>query len=148
MIALIPIYLRQQLDERNMIIAPNESTRIHGQYITFYKGELVSDYALNYIINAGLRGLVTDAGQDLLLLPDTRHGPPDVFGLRTIRKFRKSDCTTLTQLIRQIRKSNTLPKLSKKFTKTPKENNGLKTAKPWSGIRVSDSDFLAKSCVT
>ncbi len=118
--------------------------RIRGKYIAFHKGALLSDYILDYIIDAGVRGLMTTAGARLLLLPDTRHGQADISGLRLIGKYRKSDCLTLKQLIRKIRQSKTLPKSSKKRTKNPYQNNALKTVKTQSGIRVSDCHFLHK----
>ena len=118
-----------------------------GNYLAFHKGALVSDYILDYIINAAMQGLMTASGEKLLLIPDVRKGPADVFGLRVIGKFRKADCTTLKQLIRKIRQSKTLPKSSKKRTKNPYQNNALKTAKTQSGTQVSDCDFPAKSCV-
>ena len=88
-------------------------TRIRGKYIAFHKGALLSDYIIGYIINAAMRGLITATGERLLLIPDVRNGPADMFGLRLIGRFRKSDCTTLKQLIRKIRQSKTLPKSAK-----------------------------------
>ena len=119
-------------------------TRIHGKFLAFHKGAPLSDYILDYVINAAMRGLMTATGKRLLLIPDVRKGPADVFGLRVIGRFRKADCTTLKQLIRKIRQSKELPKSAKKRTKNPYQNNALKTAKTQSGIRVSDADFLHK----
>ena len=114
------------------------------KYIAFHNGHLFPDVTLAWIIDAAVRGSMTPSGARLLLIPDTRKGPPDTFGLRQIGKFRKSDCLTLQQLIRKIRQSRTLPKSAKKRTKNPYQNNALKTAKTQSGTRVSDADFLHK----
>ena len=113
-------------------------------FIAFHKGELITDYILEYIIGAALRGLMTLSGSKLLLIPDTRTGMPDTFGLRLMGRFRKSDCLTLKQLIREIRQTKTLPKTAKKRSKNTKENSALKTAKTRSGGQVSDCDFLRK----
>ena len=79
------------------------------RYLAFYNGHLLPDVILDWIIDAALRGLMTPSGAQLLLIPDTRKGSPDTFGLRHIGKFRKSDCLTLKQLMRKIGKTETLP---------------------------------------
>jgi len=83
------------------------------KFIAFYKGQLISDSILVWILDAARRGKMTQAGASLLLIPDTRQGPADSSGLRHIGKFRKADCLTLKQLIRRIRESKTLPKVAK-----------------------------------
>ena len=75
------------------------------QFIAFHNGHLITDYILDYIIDAAMRGLMTVSAEKLLLIPDTRKGPADLFGLRFIGKFLKSDCITLKQLNRKMRKS-------------------------------------------
>ena len=119
-------------------------------FIAFHKGELITDYILEYIIGAALRGLMTLSGSKLLLIPDTRTGMPDTFGLRLIGRFRKSDCLTLKQLIRKIGKTKTLPlkaKKAKNGLQNIKQIKALKTRKMQktrSGTRVSNCDFLHK----
>ncbi len=75
------------------------------KYIAFHNGRLLPDLTLAWIIDAAIRGSMTPSGAQLLLIPDTRKGPPDTSGLRQIGKFRKSDCLTLKQLIRKIGKT-------------------------------------------
>ena len=104
-----------------------------GKFIAFYKRELLSDYILAWIIDAALRGLITPAGAKLILIPDTRHGTPDVSGLQTIGKklpktdkfsgvrigrTQRSDCLTLKQLIRKNRQSKRLAKKQKNGSET------------------------------
>ncbi len=120
------------------------------KYIAFRKGHLLSDSVLAWIIDAATRGLMTPSGAKLLLIPDTRKGPPDTFGLRQIGKFRKSDCLTLKQLIRKIGKTETLPlkaKKAKNGLQDIKQIKGLKTRKMQktrSGTTPSDCHFLHK----
>ena len=120
------------------------------KYIAFHKERLLSDSTLEWIIDAALRGLMTQAGANLLLIPDTRQGPADSFGLRHIGKFRKSDCLTLKQLIRKISKSSTLPNSAKKAKnglQNIKEIKALKTRKMQktrTGTTPSDCHFLHK----
>ena len=40
-------------------------------YIAFHNGMLISDHVLDNIIDAARRGLMTKAGENLLLIPDT-----------------------------------------------------------------------------
>jgi len=123
------------------------------RYIAFHKERLLSDSTLEWIINAALRGLMTPSGAKLLLIPDTRKGPPDSFGLRQIGKFHKSDCLTLKQLIRKIGKSSTLPNSAKKAKnglKNTKQIKALKTRKMQktrTGTTASDSHFLHNTFV-
>jgi len=83
------------------------------KYIAFRNGRLLSDDILKWIIDAAMRGLMTPSGAKLLLIPDTRKGPPDISGLRYIGKFKKSDCLTLKQLVSRNRQSKTSRKSSK-----------------------------------
>ena len=120
------------------------------RYIAFHNGRLLSDSILEWIIDAALRGLMTSSGAKLLLIPDTRKGPPDTFGLRHIGKFRKSDCLTLKQLIRKIGKTEALPlkaKKAKNGLQNIKQIKALKTRKMQktrSGTTPSDCHFLHK----
>ncbi len=120
------------------------------KYIAFHNGRLLSDSNLEWIINAALRGLMTPSGAKLLLIPDTRKGSPDSFGLRQIGKFRKSDCLTLKQLIRKIGKTETLPIKAKKVKnglQNIKQIKGLKTRKMQktrTGTTPPDCHFLHK----
>ena len=120
------------------------------RYIAFHNGRLLSDSILEWIIDAALRGLMTPSGAKLLLIPDTRKGPPDTFGLRHIGKFRKSDCLTLKQLIRKIGKTEALPlkaKKAKNGLQNIKQIKALKTRKMQktrSGTTPSDCHFLHK----
>jgi len=84
---------------------PNIARNSRLQFIAFHNGHLITDYILDYIIDAAMRGLMTVSAEKLLLIPDTRKGPADLFGLRFIGKFLKSDCITLKQLNRKMRKS-------------------------------------------
>ena len=120
------------------------------RYIAFHKGRLLCDSTLAWIIDAAIRGLMTPSGTQLLLIPDTRKGPPDSFGLRQIGKFHKSDCLTLKQLIRKIGKSSTLPNSAKKAKnglQNIKEIKALKTPKRQKtrpDTTASDCHFLHK----
>ncbi len=120
------------------------------KYLAFSNGRLLPDATLALIIDAAMRGLMTPSGAQLLLVPDTRKGPPDSFGLRQIAKFRKSDCLTLKQLIRRIGKTETLPikaKKAKNGLQNIKQIKGLKTRKMQktrSRTTPSDGDFLHK----
>ena len=96
-----------------MTIHFSNKLRTSCKYIAFHNGHLLPDLTLAWIIDAAIRGSMTPSGAQLLLIPDTRKGPPDTFGLRQIGKFRKSDCLTLKQLIRRIGKSKTLRKVAK-----------------------------------
>ena len=113
------------------------------KYIAFHNGHLLSDLTLAWIIDAAMRGSITPSGEKLLLIPDTRKGPPDTFGLRSIGKFRKSDCLTLKQLIRKMGR----PGIRQKERKTAKKhevNQIIKNGKMQSGTTPSDCHFLHK----
>ncbi len=118
------------------------------KYIAFHNGHLLPDLTLAWIIDAAVRGSMTPSGAQLLLIPDTRKGPPDIFGLRQIGKFRKSDCLTLKQLMRKIGKTETLPlkaKKAKNGLQNIKQINALKTRKMQktrSGTTPPDCQFL------
>ena len=115
------------------------------KYIAFNNGELLPDLTLAWIIDAALRGKLTPSGAKLLLIPDTRNGPPDTSGLRQIGKFRKVDCLTLKQLIRKIGKTQTLPlkaKKAKNVLQNIKQINALKTRK----MQKTRSDTTASDC--
>ena len=120
------------------------------KYIAFHNGHLLPDVILEWIIDAALRGKMTPSGEKLLLIPDTRKGPEDPSGLRSIGKFRKSDCITLKQLIRKIGKTETLSlkaKKAKNGAKNVSEFSALKTSKirkTRSGTYLSDCHFLLK----
>ncbi len=133
-----------------MTIHLSNKLRTSCKYIAFHKGRLVPDLTLAWIIDAAIRGSMTPGGAQLFLIPDTRTGPPDTFGLRQIGKFRKSDCLTLKQLIRRIDKTQTLPlkaKKAKNGLQNIKQINALKTRKMQktrSGATPSDCHFLHK----
>ena len=92
---------------------------MNSKWIAFHEGRLLPDVTLAWIIEFAMRGSMTPVAKNLLLIPDTRTGPPDASGRRQIGKFRKSDCITLKQLIRKIGKTETLP------LKAKKAKNGL-----------------------
>ena len=120
------------------------------KYIAFHNGRLLPDLTLAWIIDAALRGLMTPSGAKLLLIPDTRKGPPDSFGLRHIGKFRKADCLTLKQLIRKIGNISNMPNSAKKAKnglQNIKQIKGLKTRKMQKtrpGTTASDCHLLHK----
>ena len=120
------------------------------RYIAFHNGRLLPNVTLAWIIDAALRGKMTPSGAQLLLIPDTRKGPPDSFGLRHIGKFKKADCLTVKQLIRRIGKTETLPlkaKKTKNGLKNIKEIKALKTRKmqkTLTGTTASDCHLLHK----
>ena len=113
-------------------------------YIAFHNGRLLPDLNLAWIIDAAIRGSMTPSGAKLLLIPDTRKGPPDTFGLRQIGKFRKADCLTLKQLVLQNRRKSRLRKKTKNQSKKDNEISDIKTPKTWSGTYLSDCHFLHK----
>ena len=113
------------------------------KYIAFNNGDLLPDTALEWIIDAALRGRMTPSGKKLLLIPDTRKGPPDAYGLRQIGKFRKSDCLTLAQLIRKMSKAR-LRQKERKIVKKHVANQSIKNRKTQSATTPSDGYFLHK----
>jgi hypothetical protein len=121
---------------------PKRTRKSRSGYIAFYKGHLIRDHILDNIIGAARRGLMTEAGEHLLLMPDTRRGPADVSGLREIGPFRKSDCLTLKQLINRERRNRGLRRIAKKRAKKPNSINNIKNAKTESGTQVSETDFV------
>ena len=124
----------------------------NNKWIAFHEGRLLPDVTLAWIIDSAVRGLITPSGMKLLLIPDTRKGPPDASGLRQIGKFRKRDCLTVKQLIRKIGKTETLPlkaKKAKNGLQNIKQINALKTRKTQktrSGATPPDCQFLLKEC--
>jgi len=117
----------------------------NNKWIAFHEGRLLPDVTLALIIDAAIRGKITPSGAQLLLIPDTRKGPADAFGLRHIGKFRKSDCLTLKQLIRKIGKTETLP------LKAEKAKNGLQNIKKIKALKTrkmqkTRSDTTASDC--
>ncbi len=133
-----------------MTIHLSNKLRTSCKYIAFHNGHLLPDSTLEWIIDAAIRGSMIPSGAQLLLIPDTRKGPPDTFGLRHIGKFRKSDCLTLKQLIRKISKIETLPleeKKAKNGLQNTKQIKALKTRKMQktrTGTTPSDCHFLHK----
>ena len=112
-------------------------------YIAFHKGHLLPDSTLAWILDAASRGLITPIGKNLLLIPDTRKGPEDASGLRSIGKFRKSDCLTLKQLIRKMGKAR-LRQKERKTAKKHEINQSIKNRKTRSGTTPLDCHFLHK----
>jgi len=129
------------------MIAQSDKKVSSGQkkYIAFHKGHLLPDSTLAWIIDAATRGKITPSGEKLLLIPDTRKGPPDASGLRYIGKFRKSDCLTLKQLIRKIGKTEALPLKAKKAKNGAKNVSGFKALKR-SKIQKTRSDTTPLDC--
>ena len=119
----------------------------HKKYIAFHNGALLPDLVLDWIIDAALRGKMTQSGANLLLIPDTRTGPPDASGLRHIGKFRKADCLTLKQLISNNRRKSRLRKKIKNRSRKDNENSEIKIPKSQSGTYLSDCHFLHKERV-
>lgn len=52
------------------------------QYVIFHDGQVLPELITENIIKAARRGLITRVGEKLLLVPDTRFGGSDIFGLR------------------------------------------------------------------
>ena len=111
-------------------------------YIAFHNGVLVPDHILDNIISAARRGLMTKAGEGLLLIPDTRQGPADVSGLRHIGRYRKADCLTLKQLILKERRKRRLRGKAKYPSKKRNVFKDIKTTESRSGTQLSDGRFL------
>ena len=123
----------------------NRTRKNRNGYLAFHKGELISDHVLANIIGAARRGLMTEAGAKLLLIPDTRSGEPDVSGLRHIGPFRKCDCKTLKQLIREERTKSRLHNTGKKRPKKDNKISDIKIAKTGSDSGVSETDISHKT---
>lgn len=83
-------------------------------HTAFYKGEIVEPWILDRIRDAAQRGLITEAGRKLILVPDTRFGSADSYGRREFangqmigrgsrakksKRLRQSDCIPLTALL-------------------------------------------------
>ncbi len=75
------------------------------KYLAWYKGKLLSDIILTNIISAAERGLMTEAGKQLILVPDRRYGSADAFGLRLMKRVKKSECVSLEKKYRRFAKS-------------------------------------------
>jgi len=92
------------------------------KYIAFGKhNRIIEGVVLDNIINLAKLGFITKAGRKLLLVPDTRFGPPDACGMREfangqtvgtgskekkLRKTRKKDCIPLLNLVPAHLRSN------------------------------------------
>ncbi len=67
------------------------------KYVAWHSGQLLSDTILDNIIHAAKRGKMTDLAKKLLLVPDRRYGRSDEYGLRPMKRVKKSECKTLKQ---------------------------------------------------
>ena len=110
------------------------------KYIAFnpdHPGVLIPDIVLANIIDAALRGKMTEAGEKLLLLPDKRHGAADSSGLRLMRRVKKSECITLKRLAAKSgchakgknQPRNPLISKGRKSGKTPTLGTGIRSGK-------------------
>lgn len=106
---------------------------------------LLRDDNLQYIIDRALDGDITKFGEQLLLMPDRREGKPDVCGVYKIGAIKKSECLTLKQLVRKIRKSERVTDKSKKPKFTPSNINTLEVettpilSAPCQGIQATET---------
>jgi hypothetical protein len=73
------------------------STEKKMKYVAWYNGQLLPDVILGNILAAAERGLMTEAGSKLLLVPDRRYGRPDETGLKTMKSVKKWECVTLAE---------------------------------------------------
>lgn len=111
------------------------------KYVAFYPGSsgtLIPDIVLANIINAAMRGKVTEAGKKLMLVPDKRHGQTDAAGLRAMRRVRKSECIPLQRIVPK-------PRCHAKAKSVP-GNKGLQPARtPNQGLGArSDSEAISR----
>ncbi len=77
--------------------------RRNTRYVAFYPDRpvfLIPDDTLRKIMDAAERGLMTEAGKKLILVPDTRYGRTDDAVMRTMKSVKKGDCVTLGELYR------------------------------------------------
>jgi hypothetical protein len=85
------------------------------KWVAFHNGNLVPEDILSRIMDQALRGEMTEAAKDLLLIPDTRRGRPDTSGLREMGRVKRKDCLTLAQFARRFKKKPTKSQKSKKL---------------------------------
>jgi hypothetical protein len=70
------------------------------KYVAWHNGQLLPDTTLENIIAAAKRGKITEAGKDLTLYPDRRHGRPDESGLRLMRRTKQHEGRKLSAMAR------------------------------------------------
>ena len=68
------------------------------KYTAFWNGQVIRDVTLQNIMAMAKRGLITEAGKALMLVPDTRHGPADARGYKAMKRVKKADCIPLYAL--------------------------------------------------
>ncbi len=78
------------------------------KYICWRDGRILSDVILENIISAAKRGLMTEEGKKLILVPDRRYGEPDEFGLKSMKSVKKWECETLGERYLAIAKMTNL----------------------------------------
>ncbi len=86
---------------------------------------LLTDKQLQDIIDRALDGEISNWAEQLVLIPDRRKGRPDVCGVYKIGSIKKSDCLTLKQLVRQIRKTERVTDKPKNTNLTPNKISTL-----------------------
>jgi len=79
--------------------------RRHGNagYVAFYPdrpGILIPDETLRIIMDGARRGLMTEAGKKLILVPDTRYNRANDAGMQSMQSVSKKNCVTLGELYR------------------------------------------------
>lgn len=65
------------------------------KHVAFCNGRIIPDVILENIVNLAKHGHATEAGKKLMLVPDRRKGPTDLYGLRAMGSVKKNECVAL-----------------------------------------------------
>jgi len=84
------------------------------KWVAFHNGSLIPDDILRLILDQASRGLVSGPARDLLLVPDTRKGRPDAYGLRKMGRVRRKECMKLWEYSKKFQKKPTEPQKRQK----------------------------------
>jgi hypothetical protein len=76
-------------------------------YIAFHNNNIIPENVLNLIMDQAKRGKMTDAAKKLLLIPDKRKGRDRTgSGLREMGSVKRSECLTLAEFARKLKKTD------------------------------------------
>lgn len=87
--------------------------------------ELLDDHYVSTIINRALDGEMTLHGAKLLLIPDRREGRKDTCSTYRIGKVRKSECISVEELVRRIRRDGRVTDKARNTKFRACKNRGL-----------------------
>ncbi len=78
-------------------------------HTAFYRGEIVEPWILDRIKEAAQRGLITEEGRKLILVPDTRFGSADSYGRREFANGQTIGHGKRAKKTKRLRRSDTIP---------------------------------------